>query len=346
MFLAFFAGWVLFIPRFAFAEGKAEAFKPGEVIMEHIADAHEWHLFGHTSIPLPVILKTDKGLEIFSSSRFEHGLATYQGNYPYHLHESKIVVWDEVNAKADEENTKKILNFSITKNVTSLFISAILLLWIFISIANRYKQNTNHAPKGIQSLLEPIILFVRDEVAKPMLGKNTNKYLPYLLTVFFFIWINNMLGLLPTGANLTGNIAVTMTLAVFTFIITLFSTNKHYWGHIFNPAGVPWWLKFGIPIMPLVEFIGVFTKPFALMIRLFANITAGHLIILSIITLIFIFGQKNPIAGYGTSALAVPFALFMYFLELLVAFIQAYIFTTLTTLFISEAVGSSHDEHH
>jgi F-type H+-transporting ATPase subunit a len=209
-----------------------------------------------------------------------------------------------------------------------------------------YRKNEGEAPSGVQSVLEPIILFVRDDIAKPSIGeKKYLRYMPFLLTLFFFIFINNLLGLVPIfpgGANVTGNIAVTMVLAVFTFLITSFSANKNYWVHIVNTPGVPWWLKFPVPLMPIVELIGVFTKPFVLMVRLFANITAGHIIVLGFISLIFIFGQMNPGFGYGISVISIAFSIFMTLLELLVAFIQAYVFTLLSALYFGMAI----EEHH
>jgi F-type H+-transporting ATPase subunit a len=240
----------------------------------------------------------------------------------------------------------KPFDISITKNVLSLLFSVLLICFIFISIARRYTANPDRAPKGMQSLLEPFILFVRDDIAIPSIGKDKyEKYLPYLLTVFFFIFFNNLLGLVPFfpgGANLTGNITITMVLALFTFAITSISGTKQYWLHIVNTPGVPWWLKLPVPLMPFVEILGVFTKPFVLTIRLFANITAGHIIGLTFISLIFIFGNLNPAARYGSSLLSVPFSIFMTFLELLVALIQAYVFTLLSSIYFGMAI----EEHH
>lgn len=324
--------FLILTPLIVFADEKEEqqAFNPGEMIMHHIADDYSWHFATigntHITIPLPVILYSNSGLDVFLSSKFQHEHATYKG---YRLEKGHII----------KEDGKKFYDISITKNVASMMLSALLLCLIFMSAAKRYKKNKNKAPKGLQSLLEPIIIFVRDEIAIPMLGSKHQKYLPYLLTVFFFIWLNNLLGLLPGAANLTGNIAVTMTLAVITFVITNFSGNKHYWAHIFMPPGVPGWLW---PLMVLVEIVGIFTKPFALMIRLFANMTAGHMIILSIISLIFIFGQNNPWVGGAVSVVSVAFSVFMLCLELLVATLQAYIFTILSSLFISDAVAEPH----
>jgi F-type H+-transporting ATPase subunit a len=233
-------------------------------------------------------------------------------------------------------------DFSITKNVLSLFIAVILIIVIFIITAKRYSENFARAPKGLQSLLEPIIIFVRDDVAKANIGENKyEKYLPYLLTIFFFILVNNLLGLVPIfpgGTNLTGNIAVTMVLALFTFVITTFNGTKDYWMHLINAPGVPWWLKLPIPLMPIVEIMSMFLKPFVLMIRLFANITAGHIIALGFYSLIFIFGEKSLFAGYGVSFVSIAFTIFMGLLELLVALIQAYVFTLLSALYIGMAL--------
>jgi F-type H+-transporting ATPase subunit a len=227
-------------------------------------------------------------------------------------------------------------------------ISALLMLLIFISVAKAYARNVNQAPKGMQSMLEPLILFIRDDIAKSSIGeKKYEKYMPYLLTIFFFIFLNNILGLVPIfpgGANVTGNIAVTLVMAVFTFILTSFSGNMHYWIDIVNTPGVPWWLKLPIPLMPIVEIIGIITKPFVLMVRLFANITAGHIIALGFVSLIFIFGAMNAAWGYGVSVVSVAFMIFMNLLELLVAFIQAYVFTLLSALYFG--LATAEPEHH
>lgn len=307
-----------------------EKFDANKTIMEHIADAHDWHLFGHTSIHLPIIIYTDKGLETFSSGKFNHGHDVFKGNYTYKLVHEKIKVVNEA-GEIDEEASKKVLDFSITKNVATLFIAVIGLLLIFLTVANGYSKRGIGAPKGLQSWIEPIIIFVRDDIAKPNLGDKYQKFMPYLLTVFFFIWFINVIGLIPFfpgGANVTGNIAVTLVLAVITFLITNFNGNKNYWGHIFTPH-VPLWLY---PLMIPVEIIGIFTKPFALMIRLFANITAGHILVLSLVCLAFIF------KSYAVGAVATPLIVFISAIELLVAFIQAFIFTILSALFIGMAV--------
>ncbi|WP_406824236.1 F0F1 ATP synthase subunit A [Pedobacter sp. KACC 23697] len=312
-----------------------EKFEPTKVIMEHIADSHMWHLWGHTSLPLPVILYTPNGLEVFSSANFHHGEHDYNGKYNnYRLEEDHVKVVG-ADGKIDEEASKSVLDFSITKNVAAMFVAILVILIVFISVAGAYKKRVGKAPKGLQSLIEPIIVFVRDDIAKPNIGHKYAKFMPYLLTVFFFIWFNNLLGLVPIfpgGANVTGNIALTFVMAFGTMIIVNVNGNKYYWKHIFRPD-VPWWLY---PIMIPVELIGIISKPFALMIRLFANITAGHIIVLSLISLIFIFETL------AIAPVSVAFVLFMDVLELLVAFLQAFIFTLLTALFIGMAV----EEHH
>lgn len=317
----------------SFASGSTEegAFDPGKMILHHVADAHEWHFatIGHThvTLPLPVIIySSDKGLEVFSSSNFHNETHTF-GDYQLDEHEHIASL-----------SGRSFKDISITKNVASMFISVILLFGVFFTVAGAYKKNPKSAPKGVQSLMEPIIIFIRDDIAKPNIGAKYEKFLPYLLTVFFFIWFNNLLGLMPGGANLTGNISVTFVLAIITFIITNINGNKDYWAHIYNTPGVPWWLKFGIPLMPVVEFIGLFTKPVSLMIRLFANITAGHIIILSLFSLIFIF--QSYAIGFASSI----FVVLMMFMELLVAIIQAYVFTLLSSMYFGSAVAEHHHE--
>jgi F-type H+-transporting ATPase subunit a len=240
-----------------------------------------------------------------------------------------------------------VYDFSLTRNVVQMFIALILFTWIMLRIARRYRSGVGvtSAPKGSQSLLEPVITFVRDEVAKPNLGHKYGKYLPYLLTVFFFILINNLFGLIPGSANVTGNIAFTAILGVISFIVILFSSNSHYWGHIFNPPGVPFGVKL---ILVPVEFLSVFIKPFALIIRLFANMVAGHIIIICLISLIFIAGQLNTTAGWAAAPFSIAFTVFIYMIEVLVAFLQAFIFTMLTAVFIGQAFEGSHDDvdHH
>jgi F-type H+-transporting ATPase subunit a len=301
-------------------------FDAGKVIIHHVLDDHVWHFWdGHGgTLYLPVIVySAERGLQIFSSSRFynaQHDLIPYNG---YTLEHNHIYL-----------DAKPVLDLSITKNVAMLFINATLLVIIFLSVASAYKKNAGKAPKGLQSFIEPIIVFVRDEVVKPNIGHGYEKYMPYLLTLFFFILFGNLLGLLPGAANLTGNIAVTMTLAVLTFIITNVSGNKAYWSHILWTPGVP--LPLRIVILP-VEIVGIFTKPISLMVRLFVAITAGHIVILSLIALTFIF--QSYFVGIASSLVV----LFINLIELLVAGIQAYVFTLFTSLYIGMAKA---DDHH
>ncbi len=321
-------------PAFSASEGGESK---TDFIFHHVQDSHEWHIatIGHThvTLPLPVILYIKgQGFRFYMSSDFldaDHKPVEKDGFYMNNHGQLK---------SSDEQLA--FFDISITKNVASLLISVVLLFSVFLTVANRYKQNALKTPKGIQAAFEPIIIFVRDQIARPNIGeKKYETFMPYLLTVFFFIWFNNVMGLMPGAANLTGNISVTLTLAVFTFIITTFSGTKDYWTHIFNTPGVPWWLKIPIPIMPAVEFIGMLTKPFSLMVRLFANITAGHIIILSLIALVFIF--ESVYIG----PVSVLFGLFMNFLELLVAFIQAFVFTLLSAIYFGLAV-EEHEHHH
>ena len=338
------AGAVAPVADEAHGAKKEGDFNVTETILEHIKDDHSWHMWGHVSIHLPVILKTSKGFEVFSSEKLvdeHHEPAVYKGNFDYKLMEGKIKIVDAA-GNIDEEASKQLWDFSITKNVASLFVSVFILLVVLLSAAAAYKKTgVKSAPKGLQSFMEPIILFVRDEVAIPNIGaKKAGKYMPFLLTIFFLILINNFLGLIPFfpgGANVSGNIAFTMTLAVFVFIVVNVSANKSYWEHIFWMPGMHWSMKL---FLAPIELIGVFTKPISLMIRLFANITAGHILVLSLICLIFIF--KTVFA----SAIAVPFAVFIGMIELLVAFLQAFIFTMLAAMYIGMATEEHHHDAH
>ena len=326
---------------------KTESDKPkfdaNEVIFGHVLDNYEFHFLSyegsdgeehHVSIPLPVILysKDRQKLSVFSSSRFHHGHETYDG---YKKEGNKILA---VNAG------EKFYDFSLTRNVVQMLLAMILLVWIMIAIAKKYSkgEGVSSAPSGFQNAVEPVITFVRDEVAKPNLGNRYRKFMPYLLTVFFFILINNIIGLIPGSANVVGNIAFTFVLGIISFVVILLSSNKHFWGHIFNPP-VPAGVK---PILVLVEFLSIFTKPFALIIRLFANMLAGHIIIICLISLIFIFGGLSTIAGWGFAPISIAFTVFIYFIEILVAFLQAYIFTNLTAVFIGQSMEGSHDDTH
>jgi F-type H+-transporting ATPase subunit a len=322
-----------------------EPFNPGTFILDHIGDAYEWHILSyndfHLSVPMPVILYSKtSGFHLFFANKFKHGSASYKGfaiASGDHPNKGKII---EI-----ASNKRPTLDLSITKNVFALFVSVAILLWVMLSVAKVYVSRGNRAPIGLQSWVEPLILFVRDDIARPAIGHHYKRFMPFLLTVFFFILINNLTGLIPIfpfGANVTGNIAVTAVLATFTFVVTMLGTNKGFWGHIFNMPGVPWWLKLPVPLMPFIELIGIFIKPFVLMIRLFANVTAGHIIIMGIFCLIFLLGNINIGAGYATAVFSVLFTIFMSFLELLVAFIQAYVFTILSALYFGMATQDHH----
>lgn len=332
-------------------------FHIGEMIMHHIKDAHEIHLWGGAhdgvAIYLPIIL-LDNGLKTFSSSHLYHGelktavdhktheeIHYVAGSGPaegYAIFHEKIYKLENGELQFEDGHVHteaKIYDFSITKNVFVLFLVSFIVGFFAIKTARYYKKNGAVAPKGVAKFIEPLVIFIRDDVAKANIGEHAyKKYVPYLLTIFFFILIGNLLGLVPMlSANLTGNITITLFLAVCTLLATVLSGNKNYWHHIFATPGVPVPL---LLIMIPIEVVGILTKPFALMIRLFANITAGHVIILAFIGIIFI----NKSAAWG--ALSVPMALFISVLEILVAFLQAYLFAMLSSLFIGAAV----EEHH
>ena len=347
------------LPLFAVAgeevgdHGDGKEFDASELINGHIGDSHEFHIADWDGHPitfyLPVILWSDNGLTVFSSEKFHHdntGHHVVEANgQEFVRHNDKVYYKNKFEEMSDEQKSAMIpvdysvrpLDFSITKLVFSMLMASIILFFLFFTVARSYKKN-DKAPKGIAGFLEPLVLFVRDDIAIPNIGeKKYAKYMPYLLTIFFFIWINNVIGLIPFfpfSSNLTGNIFFTFVLSVITFLITSFSGNKDYWRHVFAPP-VP---KALYPIMIPIEIIGLITKPFALMIRLFANITAGHIIILSLVSLIFIFKSIfiAPISGV--------FVLFMSVLEMLVAVLQAYVFTLLSALYIGQAVAE-HDQH-
>lgn len=341
------------------AHGSPEAeggFNATEVIMEHVMDSHEWHILttkdgNHVSVPLPVILYSkNSGLNVFMSNKLAHGhsyngfalghgtidIENKKGELVQKSLEGKIVELDETGQLVE---TGLPLDFSITKNVFMMLLATLILLLVFLTLARSYKKIGVQAPKGMQGFLEPIVEFIEDDVARPNIGeKNYARFMPYLLTVFFFILIHNLMGLVPFfpfGANVTGNIAVTMVLAVFTMLITNINGNKAYWRHVFAPPGVPLWL---LPIMIPVELLSILTKPFALMVRLFANITAGHIIVLSLVSLIFIF------KSVFMSVPSLVMVIFMDMIELLVAFLQAYIFTLLSALFIGLAMPEHHHD--
>ena len=324
-------------------------FNAGELILEHIGDAHSWHIVGHTVVPLPVILWTDGGLEVFSSSKLmneHHEPVVYPGKYhSYLLVHEKIKV---VDAAGSVDAAASVLDLSITKNVAALLLSVFALLAVFISIAKAYKKRPGQAPKGLQSFLEPVILFVRDNIARSAISHRPERWTPYLLTLFFFIWFSNLMGLIPVfpfGANVTGNIAIPLVLATITLLIVTFVANWHYWRHMLAMPGIP------IPVLIIltpIEIMGHFIRPIVLMIRLFANILAGHIVLLVFFCLIFIFGESSMIAGYATSPFSLAFSIFINCLELLVAALQAYVFTLLTAIYIGTATQQAHGhaEHH
>ena len=333
-----------------------EEFNATEYILEHISDSHDWHILtkkdgSHVAIPLPVILfSKHSGLHAFSSKKLAHGhthlgFALGQGTIQVENKDGELVDKSlkgkiiEVDEHGELVEAGLPLDFSITKNVFMMMLSVIILLLVFLSLARSYKKMGISEPKGLAGFIEPVIVFIEEDVAIPNIGEDKYaRFMPYLLTVFFFILLNNLMGLIPFfpfGANVTGNIAVTMVLAVITFLITQFSSNKGHWQHVFNTPGVPVWLA---PIMIPVELIGLITKPFALMIRLFANITAGHIIVLSLISMIFIF------KSFFVAVPSLFMVLFMDFIELLVAFLQAYIFTLLSALFIGMAMPEHHHD--
>ena len=327
-------------------QNQTEDISVNELVFGHIGDAYEWHIatLGNTvvSIPLPVIVHSSTGWHVFSSSRLEEG--EYEGLYIARggAYDGKIVERNE----AGEE--VRPLDISITKNVMGLFINSAVLLVIMMSCVRWYKKHPveQGAPKGGVGMIEALVLMIYDDVIKGCIGEDYKRYAPYLLTAFFFVLVNNLMGLIPVfpgGANVTGNIAITLVLAVITFLFTNIFGTKEYWKEIFWPD-VPLWLKFPLPIMPLIEVFGIFTKPAALMVRLFANMMGGHMIILSLISLIFIFGAFGAVVIGATTVVSVLFSLFMLLIDTLVSFIQAYVFTMLSTLFIALAQVDGHHE--
>ncbi|MBY5951250.1 F0F1 ATP synthase subunit A [Algoriphagus marincola] len=331
-----FSAFLLFNTNPSFAAGSEE--DKTSFIMHHVKDSHEWHFatFGHThvTLPLPVIVySSDRGLEFFSSTDFQnHDTHAFGKEY---AHEGYYIDEHDHLGRVDGAS---FIELSITKNVVMMFIVMFVLAYVALSAANHYKKNGAVAPKGAAALIEPIVIFVRDEIAEKSIGPKYKKFVPYLITLFLFIWFGNLLGLLPGAANLTGNIAVTMTLAVLTFIITNVNGNKDYWKHVFATPGVP--IPMLLIIVP-VEIIGLFTKPFALMVRLFVAITAGHIVILGFIALAFIF------ESYAIGVVSTLMVTFINIIELLVATIQAYVFTLFTAMYIGGAVAEhAHDEHH
>ncbi len=373
------------IPVYASGGHEGEKFNAGAMIVHHISDAHSIHFFGDVTLPLPCIVKTDKGFDFFMSSVFMNDHHEFTNTYTsastgntYELHHEKIYTVDPTHtsevheaevhadnsmvttadslasaqaapADAHEEfHGHPVMDFSITKSVFGMLLMLLLVLFLFSRVAKAYEKRKGQAPKGMQNMLEPFVLFIKDEVAIPALGKKrAQRFLPFMLTSFFFIWASNMLGLIPFlgGFNITGTLSITLVLATFVFILTTINGNAHYWGHIVWPPGVPLVIKF---ILVPIEFLSIFIKPAVLMIRLTANINAGHIIILAFTSLIFIFGEKSVVAGYGVGVFSTLFIVFMFFIELLVAFLQAYVFTLLAALYFGDATQEHHHEeaHH
>ena len=349
VFLFSTCGSVVFASEESDHEADENGFDVNEMIMHHIGDSYEWHLYDKTlengsleavSIPLPVILYNQGHIDLFLASDFHHGETVVSiDKRHYVLYHNKIYITNKSGRLKFDDHHHPInaqpLDFSITRNVAGMLVASVILLLLFISMGNYYKNENK--PKGVFSFLEPLVIFVQDEIVYPNIDHNkAPKFMPFLLTLFFFILMNNLLGLIPFfpgGSNVTGNIAVTFVLAVLTLVVVNINGNKNYWKHIFAMPGVPLAIK---PVMAIVEVIGIISKPFALMVRLFANITAGHIIILSLVGLIFIFKTVM------ISPVSIIFVLFMDLMEILVAFLQAFIFTLLSALFIGMAVEEAH----
>lgn len=325
----------------------AKAIDPKEIIFEHLGDGYGWEVpFNHHKrIPLPILVWGSDGFHCFSSSRVADGRTYKDGDAEFRIagkdspYKGKIV-------EIVDGHEEKPFDISITKNVLALFITVILVVGLMLWLARFHRRHKEFkAPRKGLGAIEAVVTFIYDGVIKSTLGPQAPRFAPYLLSVFFFILTMNLLGLIvvfPGGANLTGNIAVTLVLAVFTFLMTNLLANKHYWKEIFWPD-VPAFLKaYPVAIMPVIELFGILTKPFALMIRLFANMMAGHAIILSFTAIIFIGWSLNAVLGSGLTVLSFVMMLFMNCLEFLVAFIQAYVFTMLSAVFI----GLAHPEHH
>ncbi|CDS92858.1 F0F1 ATP synthase subunit A [Sphingobacterium faecium] len=320
-------------------------------IEHHLQDDHYFSLFtdkeaGKTfGFPLPVIL-IDGGIKVFMSSAFDFGKQVVEkdGQF-YTLYHGKIYKTDAAGTLNYDEHhhptNKKPLDFSITKNVFGLLLTTVILFWGFLGLAKTYKKGANNLPKGFGRVLEPMVLYVRDEMAIPNIGHRYREFMPYLLSVFFMILVLNLLGLTPLGFNVTGNITVTFCLAIFTFLFINLKANKDYWKHIFWMPGVP--VPFKIALAP-IEFLGLFTKPFSLMVRLFANITAGHTVVMGLIAVVYLLQEQLSVGGsIGVSMLLTTFLMVV---EILVAFLQAFIFTMLSSLFIGMAVEEHNEAHH
>ncbi len=311
------------------ADAKESQLDIGEIIFSHIYDSYEWEIFqmGDRTVGfhLPIIIyNTDGGLSMFSSKKFQENNGSYLG---YTFNENNKII---------AENGSKIYDLSLTKSTLAVLIASVLMLIIFLRVGKSYKKTgSDKAPKGWQNAVESAILFVRDDIAKDSIGKSYMKFTPFLLSLFFFIWLVNMLGLLPGGANVSGNITFTLSLAVVTFIVMLFGSKRSYWAHFFNPPGIPLGVKF---LLVPIEIISLIIKPVALTVRLFANMLAGHLVILSFVLLIFIFAEMNTGVGAGFTLVSVGLQVFMLLIKVLVAAIQAFIFANLAAVFIGAMV--------
>ncbi|MDO5759762.1 MAG: F0F1 ATP synthase subunit A [Bacteroidota bacterium] len=344
LFVILFIVLSFLLPANVLAEQKSEEFNVGNTIMQHLGDEHSWEICsikGHEiAIPLPVILIDAGKVSVFMSSKLEEG-KTYN-NFRFASDKDSAKLKGKI-IKVNKNNVylSTPLDLSITKNVFGIMIVCAVIVFVVLYSVRKSKQREGKEPKGLQTVMEFFIGFIGNDIAKPNIGERYEKYMNYLLSVFLFIFLCNLFGLMPFfpgGANITGNIAVTIVLALFTFITVMISTTKHYWVDIVNPK-VPTWLKIPIPLMPALEVVEIFTKPFSLCVRLFANITAGHVIMLAFVCIIFIFGGNSPIAGYGFSVVSILFGVFMFLVECLVAFIQAYVFTFLSAIYIGMALG-------
>ncbi|MCM1348184.1 MAG: F0F1 ATP synthase subunit A [Firmicutes bacterium] len=333
---------------FASTSADEEKMSPKDIIFEHLGDGYGWEVpfDHHHRIPLPVILFGKDGFHCFSSARVTSGQKYVDGDCTFFIPKDGDYKGKVVQQLADG-SVYRPWDISITKNVCELFIACLLVIWSVFSVAKWHRREMYKAPRKIRGALEALIVFIYDGVIRPTLGDRSPKFAPFLLTVFFFILYLNLLGLMvvfPGGANLTGNIAVTLVLSVFTFLATNLFGTKHYWKEIFWPD-VPLWLKFPIPIMPIIELFGVFTKPAALTVRLFANMMGGHMIVIVLTLLIFIFASLGPVVTGATTVVSILFSIFMLLIDVLVSFIQAYVFTMLSTLFISFGTEKGHEEH-
>lgn len=334
----------------ASASGDEGKVNPKEIIFEHLGDGYGWEVpFNHHKrIPLPVILFGKDGFHCFMSSKVAHGAVYKDGDATFKIAGEDSPYKGKVVQIMPDGSEYKPWDISITKNVCALFITVLLVIWSVIVVARWHVRMGYKAPRKFVGALEALIAFIYDGVIKPTLGDRAMKFAPYLLSVFFLILYLNLLGLIvvfPGGANLTGNIAVTLVLSVFTFLLTNVLGTKHYWKEVFWPD-VPLWLKFPLPIMPLIELFGVFTKPAALTVRLFANMMGGHMIVIVLTLLIFIFAAMGPVVTGATTVVSVAFSIFMLLIDVLVSFIQAYVFTMLSTLFISFGQERGHEHDH